>query len=85
MINNELFEVKFCPYVIINIIIIDPKVVDYLIDPVVAGTSAGDPESLSVSITFCFKIHLRYFVHSLLLVMISYLYSEWIVLQICSL
>ena len=25
------------------------KVVDYLIDPFVAGTSAGDPESLSVS------------------------------------
>lgn len=25
------------------------KVVDYLIDPVVAGTSGGDPESLSVS------------------------------------
>ncbi|RWW23904.1 hypothetical protein GW17_00011828 [Ensete ventricosum] len=27
-------------------------VVDYLIDPFVAGTSAGDPESLSVSIMF---------------------------------
>lgn len=25
------------------------KVVDYLIDPFVAGTSAADPESLSVS------------------------------------
>jgi protoporphyrinogen/coproporphyrinogen III oxidase len=25
------------------------QVVDYLIDPFVAGTSAGDPESLSVS------------------------------------
>lgn len=28
------------------------KVVDYLIDPFVAGTSAGDPESLSVSNVF---------------------------------
>lgn len=28
------------------------KVVDYLIDPFVAGTTAGDPESLSVSNAF---------------------------------
>lgn len=34
------------------------KVVDYLIDPFVAGTSAGDPESLSVSNVLVLVIYL---------------------------
>ncbi|KAF5961686.1 hypothetical protein HYC85_002895 [Camellia sinensis] len=35
------------------------EVVDYLIDPFVAGTCAGDPESLSVSIYDCFGIDMN--------------------------
>ena len=38
-------------------LVLNFKVVDYLIDPIVAGTSAGDPDSLSVSTNisvFCF-------------------------------
>lgn len=39
------------------LLVLNFKVVDYLIDPIVAGTSAGDPDSLSVSTSiwvFCF-------------------------------
>lgn len=32
------------------------QVVDYLIDPFVAGTSAGDPDSLSVSTVLFFLL-----------------------------
>ena len=35
------------------------QVVDYLIDPFVAGTNAADPESLSVSLYDCFGINMN--------------------------
>jgi hypothetical protein len=48
---NSIFLI-FIKYLLLLIWKIYLKVVDYLIDPFVGGTSAADPESLSVS---CFS------------------------------
>lgn len=49
---SSLLIVKYCLLWYIFLF----QVVDYLIDPFVAGTSAGDPGSLSVS-TYTFLIN----------------------------
>lgn len=51
-------------FMIVYLLVLFYKVVDYLVDPFVAGTSAADPESLSVSNapfiwTNLFKFHGR--------------------------